>query len=63
MIIGGEGERIQWANGGSGGDGVLTWYEGERGMGITIGIVGVPSGDGDLEWYSTLNEYRLVPKP
>ena len=34
----------------SGGDGEVMQYDGERGIGETSGMVGVPSGDGDLEW-------------
>ena len=34
----------------SSGDGEVTRYEGERETGETSGMVGVPSGDGDLEW-------------
>ena len=48
-MIGGEGERIQSASGGGDSEGVLTWYDGERGTGDTSGMVGVPSGEGDLE--------------
>ena len=48
MVIG-DGERIRLANGGGDGEGVLTWYEGERGTGATSGMVGIPSEEGDLE--------------
>ena len=48
-MTGGEGDRIRFANGRGGGEGVLTWYNGERGTGDTSGMVGVPSGEGDLK--------------
>ena len=62
-MTGGEGDRIQPTNSGGNGEGVLTWYKGERGIGDMSGMVGIPSGEGDLEWYLTLNEYQLVPNP
>ena len=52
-MIGGNGDQIQWR---SGGDGDVTWQDGDRGIGETRGMVGVPNGEGDWEWYSTLNE-------
>ena len=58
--IGGDGDRICCR---SGGDGEVTWYDGDLRMGEANGMVGVPSGEGDHEWYSTLNEYWLVPSP
>ena len=48
-MIGGEGDLMRFARGGGDGEGVWTWYEGECGMGDTNGMVGVPSGKGDLE--------------
>ena len=49
MMVGGDGDRSRLANAGGDSEGVLTWYEGERGTRDTSGIVGVPSGEGDLE--------------
>ena len=48
-MIGGEGDRIQLASGIGIGEGVLMWYDGERGVGDTSGIVSVLSGEGDRE--------------
>ena len=45
-MIGGDGDQRRWR---SGRNGKVTWYDGERGIGETSGIVGVLSGDGDLE--------------
>ena len=49
IMIRGEGDLMRFARGGGDGEGVRTWYEGERGMGDTNGMVGVLSGEGDLE--------------
>ena len=73
IITGGVGDQMRCASGG----GVVTWYNGDLGTGESgatryagdrrtgeaRGILGVPNGEGDREWYSTLNEYRLVPSP
>ena len=53
ITTGGNGDWIRCR---SGGDGEATWYDGDLGMGETNGMVGVPNGEGDQEWYSTLNE-------
>jgi hypothetical protein len=53
IMTGGDGDLIRCK---SGGDGEATWYDGDLGTGKTNGMVGVPSGEGDREWYSTLNE-------
>ena len=59
ITTGGVGDRMRCANGG----GVITWYDGDlevgesgvityagdRGIGETRGIVGVPNGEGDRE--------------
>ena len=42
----GDGDQMRWRSGGNGED---TRYDGECRMGEMSGIVGVPSGDGDLE--------------
>lgn len=48
MMTGGDGNRICERSGGDG-EGVVTWYEGERGMGKISGMVSIPNGEGDLE--------------
>ena len=48
-MIGGEGDLMRFARSGGDGEGVLAWYEGERGTGDTSGMVGILSGEGDLE--------------
>ena len=53
ITTGGDGD---WICCRSGSDSEVTWYDGDLGTGETNGMVSVPSGEGDREWYSTLNK-------